>query len=67
MFGEIIDYTTRSYNRDNRVANDLWRIQSLAIKVAVSVSVIRKSAVVSIPIEIQKFVWYWSGIPENLP
>ena len=31
-------------------------IQSLAIKLAVSISVIRKLAVVFIPVEIQKFV-----------
>ena len=31
-------------------------VQSLAIKLAVSISVIRKLAVVFIPVEIQKFV-----------
>ena len=36
----------------------LASVQSLAIKLAFSISVIRKLAVVFIPVEIQKFVWY---------
>ena len=42
-------------------------VQWLAKKLVVSISVIRKLAVVFIPVEIQNLYDIWSGRPENLP
>ena len=43
------------------------QLQWLAKKLAVSISVIRKLAVVFIPVEIENSIDIWSGRPGNLP